>query len=147
MTADLQDLPAMDQQLDPVFGSRSDPMPLLEERARRRLAREPHIVWECDAATFVFSYVSASAEEVLGYPRRRWTEEPAFWAHVVVHPEDRDESVSFCVAETAHCRDHAHEYRAMAADGQVVRLRDFVRVVAEDGRPRRLRGIMIAVPG
>jgi PAS domain-containing protein len=144
--SDLQTLPELDQQLDPVFGAHTDPMPLLEERARERFAGEPHIVWECDASTFIFSFVSASAEEALGYPRRRWTDEPTFWADVVLHPEDRDESVSFCAAETGQCRDHAFEYRAKTADGRVVRLRDFVRVVAEDGRPRRLRGIMIAVP-
>ena len=83
---------------------------------------------------------------MLGYPRDRWTAEQGFWAGVVVHPDDRDESVSYCVAETGACRDHAFVYRARAADGRVVRLRDFVKVISdENGFPERLRGVMVVM--
>ena len=147
MSIDMQGATAtLDETLDAVFGSHQDRMALLEVRARKLLEGEPHIVWECDASTFKFSYVSHSAEDVLGYPRRRWTEEPTFWADVVVFPADRDESVGYCVAETGACRDHDFDYRARAADGRVLKLRDYVRVVGgEDGRADRLRGVMIVV--
>ena len=43
-------------------------------------------------------------------------------------------------------RGHAFEYRAMTADGKVIRLRDVVRVVPPmDGYPKRLRGVMFVV--
>ncbi|MEK7225926.1 MAG: PAS domain S-box protein, partial [Bacteroidota bacterium] len=38
------------------------------------------IVWEADAKTFVFSFVSERAERLLGYPISKWIEEPLFWA-------------------------------------------------------------------
>jgi PAS domain-containing protein len=140
-------LPAeLSQRIQTVFGANTDPMPQLEERARKLLADQQAIVWEADAATFAFHYVSASAERVLGYPLSRWTSEPTFWADVVVISEDRDDSVSFCVAETGQCRDHAFDYRARAADGHVVRLHDVVRVLrGGDGKASRLRGIMVAL--
>jgi len=65
---------------------------------------------------------------------------------VVMHPGDRDDAVAYCVAETGACRDHEFVYRARAADGRVVRLRDFVKVIAgDDGAPESLRGIMVVV--
>lgn len=145
----LSSAPPLEERLEAVFGDgHHDPMPELDRRARERLHGHACIVWEADAATFAFTYVSESAEWVLGYPLARWTTEPGFWAEVVVHPGDRDESVSYCVAETGACRDHAFEYRARAIDGRVVRLRDYVRVVTDAaGRPSRLRGVMLVVPG
>ena len=147
-TIDLQtETATLDELVDAAFGSHDDPMTLLEARAGELLAAHGPIVWECDARTFVFSFVSQNAEAVLGYPRARWTEEPTFWADVVLHVEDRDGAVSYCVAETGQCRDHTFDYRARHRDGHVVRLRDYVRVVtAAPGQPSRLRGVMIVLP-
>jgi PAS domain S-box-containing protein len=133
-------------QLDLIFGSDDDPMPTLAERAKRLLPGHNAIVWEGDAATFQFLYVSDSAEEVLGYPARRWVEEPTFWADTVLHPEDRDDAIAFCALCTGKKADHDFEYRAVAADGRVVWLHDIVRVVkGEKGIATRLRGVMIEV--
>jgi len=103
------------------------------------------IVWEGDAQTFQFSFVSKAAEKILGYPAERWYE-PGFWADVVVHPDDRDHAVAYCALATAQGRDHTFEYRARAADGRLVWLRDVVRVVHGDkGIPVSLRGVMIDI--
>lgn len=130
-----------------IFGHASDPMPEIERRAYEELPDTDVIVWEGDATTFHFLYVSASAERVLGYPSTRWTTEERFWSDVVVHPEDRDDAVAYCALCTGKGQDHAFIYRAVAADGRIVVLHDVVRVVL--GRRRvasHLRGIMIAVP-
>jgi PAS domain-containing protein len=37
------------------------------------------IVWEADAQTFQFLFVSQQAQRVLGYPVERWLNEPTFW--------------------------------------------------------------------
>jgi len=144
MSSTLND--TIEARVEAVFGDAAEPMSSLDRRAVEMLDGEQSIVWECDARTFAFSHVSASAEDVLGYPRARWTDEPGFWANVVLHPGDRDQSVSYCVAETGACRDHAFVYRARAVDGRVVRLRDFVKVITDGaGAPERLRGVMVAV--
>lgn len=100
------------------------------------------IVWEADASTFEFTYVSDGATAILGYPPAAWIGVPGFWESLI-HPAERDEVVRFCVTATRECRDHRFEYRAIAADGRVVWLEDVVRVVADEtGRARLIRGVM-----
>ncbi|HET9854218.1 MAG TPA: PAS domain S-box protein, partial [Methylomirabilota bacterium] len=60
-----------------------------EQRYRDLIQGLDAIVWEADAHTLTFSFVSRRAETVLGYPVERWLREPDFWAHRI-HPEDRD---------------------------------------------------------
>jgi PAS domain S-box-containing protein len=102
------------------------------------------ILWEADAETFVFSFVSEQAERILGYPTHEWIREGTFWADHL-HPEDREWAVRFCQEATAQKRNHDFEYRMIAVDGRVVWLRDLVTVVVEGDRPVRLRGVMIDI--
>src|SRR5207253_677892 len=44
------------------------------------------IVWQADAETFRFSFVSEQAVRILGYPIERWLNEPTFW-NDHLHPE------------------------------------------------------------
>lgn len=126
----------------------SDAREQAEDEAHRfrSLVQELHaIFWEGDPATFQFTFVSKRAEDVLGYPLRRWTDEPDFWTKIL-HPEDRHWAVDFCVACTKQGEDHAFEYRAIAADGRTVWLRDVVYVVRdEDDKPVKLRGVMMDI--
>lgn len=139
--------PELGYQLDMVFGAPEDPMPVVEERSRRLLGHRRGIVWEGDAQTFQFSFVSPGAEEVLGYSVDRWITEPTFWGDVVVHPEDRDEAIAFCALATGRCQDHDFVYRAVRSDGTPVLLHDIVRVIrGRKGVAERLRGIMIEIP-
>jgi PAS domain-containing protein len=57
------------------------------------------IVWEADAQTFKFTFVSNQAEVLLGYPARQWISEPTFWKDHL-HPDDRDWAVAYCVDYT-----------------------------------------------
>lgn len=138
--------PALSHHLGRVFGRFSDPMTLVERRAQELLPELRTIVWEGDPETFQFSYVGQSAEDILGYPARRWTTEPTFWADTVVHEDDRRDAVAYCALATGKCKDHDFVYRAVAADGRVVWLHDVVRVCrSPSGIAERLRGIMIDV--
>jgi PAS domain S-box-containing protein len=102
------------------------------------------IVWEADAQTFAFTFVSPQAERMLGYPLARWTTEPTFWKDHI-HPDDRDWATSFCIDATLAKRPHDFEYRMVAADGHIVWLHDVVTVVVENDRPVRLRGVMLDI--
>jgi PAS domain S-box-containing protein len=132
--------------LPEIFGQATDPIHAVVDRARRALPGRDVIVWEGDASTFQFTFVSPSAERVLGHPATRWLAEPTFWADVVVHKEDRDDAIAYCALATGMRRDHEFEYRALAADGNIVWLRDYVRVISNlKGVPERLRGVMIDI--
>jgi len=102
------------------------------------------IVWEADAQTFCFSFVSPPAEKLLGYPASAWTESPTFWSDHI-HPDDRDEAVRYCSACTARGEAHDFEYRMLTADGREIWLRDYVAVEMADGKPVTLRGVMVDI--
>ena len=102
------------------------------------------IVWEADATTFLFTFVSPQVERILGYTPGQWVGVPNFWSEHL-HPDDRDEAVTFCVTATQQMRDHDFRYRILAADGRAVWVHDFVTVVAENGRAVKLRGILLDI--
>ena len=101
------------------------------------------IVWEADAQSFVFSFVSEKAERVLGYPVEQWLREPTFWKDHL-HPDDRAQAVQFYEEAKAKKCNLDFEFRMTAGDGRVVWLRDLVTVV-ENGRGTQLRGVMIDI--
>ncbi|HXG66040.1 MAG TPA: PAS domain S-box protein [Blastocatellia bacterium] len=141
-------------------GSMADAISLLMEADQRRRAekelRESQqqyaelvnsidgIVWEADARTFRFTFVSEQAERLLGYPLRRWYEEPSFWQDHI-HPDDRDWATNYCLRATAEKQPHQFDYRMIAADGRTVWLRDLVTLTVENDEPVKLRGIMMDI--
>jgi PAS domain S-box-containing protein len=102
------------------------------------------IVWEVDAQTFSFVFVSQQAERILGYPVKRWLNEPNFWADHI-HADDRQSAVSFCKDAIERKVDHQFDYRMIAADGRVVWLRDIVTVNVLEDNTVRLRGVMVDI--
>lgn len=100
------------------------------------------IVWEADPATFRFTFVSAQAEHILGYPVQRWLNNPSFWSDCI-HPEDREQAVAYRTKQTKLGRAHDFECRMLAADGRVVWIRNVLHVCVEAGRPVLSHGIMV----
>jgi len=117
-----------------------------QQRFRDLVNSVEGIVWEADATTFQFLFVSNQAERILGEPVARWLSEPTFWKDHL-HPDDREWAVSFRDRATGEKRDHDFEYRMIAADGSVVWLRDLVTVVVDEERAARLRGVMVDITG
>jgi PAS domain S-box-containing protein len=101
------------------------------------------IAWEVDIASLSFTYISPQVENITGYPPEEWTGF-AFWAERI-HPDDRENAVAFCQAETGKGLDHAFEYRMAAADGSILWIRDVVSVIMDNDRPVTLRGFFIDI--
>ncbi len=101
------------------------------------------IVWEADAATRQFIFVSQRAEQILGHPAAQWLE-PGFGAQHV-HPHDLDWWVRCCKQAAENSGDHEFEYRMIAADGRIVWLHDVVSALVERDGSVRLRGVMMDV--
>ncbi len=101
------------------------------------------IVWEANAVTYDFTFVSEHAKTILGYDLERWYE-PNFWGDHI-HDDDREWAVDYCIKCTAEKIPHSFEYRMIAADGSVVWLHDLVSLVIENDVPVLLRGIMFDI--
>jgi two-component system, cell cycle sensor histidine kinase and response regulator CckA len=115
-----------------------------EQNFARLLDSIDGIVWEADARTMKFTFVSSQAERLLGYPVRRWIDDPNFWRDHL-HPEDRDAAVNLCLEFTRRGETHAFDYRMIAADGRIVWLHDVVTVDMQHGRPQTIRGVMVDI--
>jgi PAS domain S-box-containing protein len=102
------------------------------------------IVWEAEAGSLAFTFVSPYAETLLGYPISQWLEDPAFWPHHI-HPDDRDTTVQACLAATAKGLTHSSDYRMITAAGHVVWVHDVVTVTCENGAPKRVQGVMVDI--
>ena len=102
------------------------------------------IIWEADPETFEFSFVSQQSINIIGYTRSEWIGSPTFWMDHL-HPDDRDRILDYCTTQTQKGKSHQFEYRMIARDGRVVWLQDFVSVEVKDGRPIKLRGVMIDI--
>lgn len=102
------------------------------------------IVWECDAETFIFSFVSKKVEDILGYTPEEWISSNTFWADHI-HPNDRQYAIAHCAAQTKDKKQHDFEYRMIAKDGRTVWLRDIVNIITQADGSATLRGIMIDI--
>ena len=104
------------------------------------------VVWEMDARTWRFTYVSPRAERIFGYPVQQWLDEPTFWQDTLLHPDDREWCVNYCSIASSECRNHAFLYRARTMDGRILWIKDVVRVVPDEGgQASRMRGVMLDV--
>ncbi len=113
----------------------------LQENYFRIISSVDGIVWEADAQTFEFTFVSKKAEKMLGYPLEEWTKNPTFWAdHIYI--EDREWAVNYCKEHTNENNDHVFEYRMVSADGRIVWIRDIVTVQVESNKPKKLIGVI-----
>ncbi|MBD2097950.1 PAS domain S-box protein [Trichocoleus sp. FACHB-591] len=114
-----------------------------EQRFRDLVNGLDAIVWEAEAKTWQFTFVSQQAETMLGYPIDRWLEDTNFWPSLI-HPDDRDRVRQICQTAATTRQNQDFEYRAIAADGRVIWLRDIVYVVTDaSGQAQQLRGVMV----
>lgn len=115
-----------------------------EKQYRELIHSTSAILWEGDAQTFSFTFVSEEAEALLGYSCSQWLEDPSFWVNHI-HPEDREWAPNYCAIATSELRRHTFDYRMIAADGRTVWLRDVVNVLSKNGKATRLIGVMIDI--
>src|SRR5579864_649560 len=116
-----------------------------EQRFRGLVDGIDAIVWEAEPRTGQCTFVSRRAEEVLGYPVKEWLDDPGFWA-AHLHADDREWAVSMRNKAMLEGRGREFEYRAIAATGRVVWLRESVRIVCDpQGNPREMLGLMVNI--
>jgi diguanylate cyclase (GGDEF)-like protein/PAS domain S-box-containing protein len=102
------------------------------------------IPWRIDWATARFTYIGPQIEGVLGWRQDSW-QSVNDWAERI-HPEDRQRTVDFCIAQSQQGMDHEADYRALTPDGDYVWIRDVVHVIRKaDGSVDCLVGFMFDI--
>ncbi len=102
------------------------------------------VVFEADAESGQFSYVSQQAEALLGCPPEAWTATPGFLASRL-HQTDREWAEPARQRALAAGEAYHLEYRLFKEDGGTVWVRERGRLVCEDGENgtrRLIRGVL-----
>ena len=106
---------------------------LAEQRLHDLVQDLDAVVWEAEPAPFRFTFVSRRAEALLGYPVRRWLEQPDFWGLRLPDPDPAGTPQQL-------------ECPMTAADGRVVWFQNTFRAVHGGDVPvRQLRGVMLDI--
>ena len=126
---------------------------LAEQEVRTSTARYralvegiPAVVYEMDPDDERRTvYVSPQIEELLGYTRQEWLDQPDIWIELL-HPDDREHELAAHDRHNETGEPWRREYRLIAADGTVVWVRDqAVLVRGEDGRPLSWQGVIFDI--
>lgn len=102
------------------------------------------VIWESDAGVHRFTFVNDYARKLLGIDTSRWVAEPAFW-YENVHPDDRARAQENARAVHRPGQAQSVEYRMVAADGQVLWVREIVTAMGDADRVEGLRGVVVDI--
>lgn len=101
------------------------------------------IPWQLDFENKRFTYIGSQVKKILGYPVSHF-QTLEDWLGVV-HPEDQEYAVQYCLEHTLRGEDHSFQYRVIRTDGVVVWIRDVVSVLMHQGKPKELMGFMFDI--
>lgn len=101
------------------------------------------VFWQLDLKSQCFTYMSEQIEDLLGYPANSWSDMQD-WVNRI-HPEDRNNSVNFCISQTNKGVNHEFEYRMISKEQKEVWIRDTVTVIKEDQKPVALIGFFFDI--
>ena len=88
-------------------------------------------------------YVSPHVEQILGYSRAEWLDQPDIWTELL-HPDDREVELAAHDLHTQTGEPWSREYRLIADDGRVVWVHDQA-VLVRDPDGDRWQGVMLDI--
>ena len=119
-----------------------------EARYRSLVEQVPAVVYEMDPDDERRTvYVSQHVQEVLGYSRQEWLDQPDIWIELL-HPDDRERELDALDRHNRSGEPWIRTYRLIAADGRIVWVRDHAVLARESGRPERpgtWHGVMLDI--
>jgi PAS domain S-box-containing protein len=117
-----------------------------EEQYRALVENIPAVIYEMgpdDERRTI--YVSPHVEDVLGYTRHEWLDQPDIWIELL-HPDDRETELAAHDLHNQTGEPWLRHYRLTAADGRSVWVRDqAVLVHGVEGEPPRWQGVMLDI--
>ncbi|HEV2743177.1 MAG TPA: PAS domain-containing protein, partial [Rubrobacter sp.] len=117
-----------------------------EIRYRSLVERIPAIIYVQEGAEpSATTYISPQAEQMLGYPQERFTNDPGWWVELI-HPDDRERVLAEDERTNETGDPFKAEYRMFTRDGRVLWFSDeAVLVRDEEDRPLYWQGIQVDI--
>lgn len=115
-----------------------------EQSYRELISTIDGIVWEADLRKHTLTYVSDSAERVLGHTSKEWMADPQFWEKHL-HPQDAEPAITDYRKNVKARQSYESTYRMIANDGEVVWIHEVVSMVANSDQRTVLRGVMVDI--
>ena len=103
-----------------------------------------NILWEMKVETQELSFVNEQLKPVLGHPIAEWQSRPDFWK-THLHPHERELVTNYLRKGHYKTDNFTFECRVARADGKYALLKNFVSVIADQGKPVLLRGLMVDI--
>jgi PAS domain S-box-containing protein len=114
-------------------------------RVRSLIADLEAVVWELDAPSVTFGFVSEGLETLFGWSPRDWLEDPTFWVERL-HPEDRDRVLAQVARVATEGGRLDEEFRLATRDGPWAWVRAIGHAVPDvEGRPASVRGLIVEI--
>lgn len=115
-----------------------------EKRFRDLVDGLDAVVWEADADSRQFSFISQQVENLFQFSINDWLASADFFKEQIF-PDDREmvlEAYRKCVEQDSGCQ---LEYRRLGKDGSIIWVRDNLRVINVDEIKKQLRGVIVDV--
>jgi PAS domain S-box-containing protein len=114
-------------------------------RSRSLIADLEAIVWEADAPTLAFTFISDHARDLLRCDPAALIADPELWP-ARIHPDDRARVLERFVRVATEGGSFDDEYRLRSLDGDDIWVRDLGHAVeGEDGNPAIVRGVIVDI--
>lgn len=102
------------------------------------------IIWRAELESREVLFVNKEAEAILGLPTNEWTLNSEFWKNHV-HPADLEQLLA-TFEQLAETREPCEvEFRMVSAYGEIVWLRNIMRVVEYANLPDEMIGVMVDI--
>ncbi len=101
------------------------------------------VPWSLEFETGKFTYVGPQSEKILCCSSEK-IKTIDDWLNII-HPDDRESSLNFCLKQSQDGNDHVFSYRIIKKDGSISCIRDIVKVIQKNGITKELYGFMIDI--
>ena len=115
-----------------------------EKRFRDLVDGLDAIVWEADADTRQFCFISRQVENLFLFSTSEWLGATDFFKDQIF-PEDCDKVLEAYQRAIELETDCQLEYRRVAKDGSIIWVRDNIRIINIDSEKKQLRGVIVDV--
>lgn len=115
-----------------------------EKRFRDLVDSLDAIVWEADADTRQFTFISRQVENLFHFKADEWLYAADFFKEKIF-AEDCENVIGSYLKAIELERDCQLEYRRIARDGSIIWVRDNIRVIQVDADKKQLRGVIVNV--